>query len=491
MKKKSLDKLKSKKVSIIKFAKKSVYRFRAKDFYKITALMAAGGIFASICYTVKYQYIEYAVSKAHVSLVYPEIADGMYPDGSRFTYYDLISKDRVQETLDIMQSRGKYQYFTADQLCEQFYVYSNLEESVKNNVSAIRSAGNDYSYVANEYLITFVQPHDYGNPNFMKKIFTKNYSDEFLTELINVDKKYIQEHCGGSGGFTLMTDIDNIDSYDYAEKVSIYKTRISSIVSYLNTLNESSGGYTSPTTGKSLKDIINLYKILFSERLDQIENFVDVSGLTADREVITNKIDINIENNLLQYNKFNDAAQINSFAKNKYDHTFTENLIVVATSEDNGLYQARPKTAFDTVVDQFHSAYNNAVEYKAALTELNADRNIYNSQTYTEDEYTRLTEKCNAMQKSFDDDYNSLCETAKTTVADYLSAKNKNYITSKVERKEKINTKFLIKCMISFILGAMLVFIAYIAVTDLKDRNKLRKKIKLLNRIRENENNER
>ena len=467
----------------VKFVKKSAYRVRTKDFNRVIALMLLGGIFASICYTIKYQYIEYAVSRAHVSLVYPEIADGVYPDGSRFTYYDLINRDRVQEALNVMQERGKYGYFTAEQLCNQFYVYSNLEDSVKSSVSTLRSAGNDYSYVANEYLISFVQPHDYGNPNFKDKFITPDYSDEFLTELMNVNKKYIQEHCGGLDGFASMTVIDDLDSYDYSEKVSVYKTRISSIITYLNALNNSSGGYTSPRTGKTIKDIINLYKVLLSERLDQIENFVDVSGLTSDLEVLSNKINVNIENNTLQYNKFSDAAEINNYAKNTYDHTFTENLIVVSTSRDDGLYQARPKTAFDTVVEQCHDAQNNAAEYQAALTELYADKDVYSSVAGTTEEYTRLAQKCDEMQKVFDDDYINLCKTAETTLSDYLSDENKEYFTSKVEKKEKINTKFLTKLMISFVLGAALVFIMYIGFANLKDRRKIKKKMKLIDRM--------
>ena len=55
--------------------KKAFYRGRATNFRKLISLMLVFGILASGAYFCKYAYVEYAVSRAHVILNYPEIAE--------------------------------------------------------------------------------------------------------------------------------------------------------------------------------------------------------------------------------------------------------------------------------------------------------------------------------------------------------------------------------------------------------------------------------
>ena len=165
-----------KKVNVksnINVLKRAFYKGRAKNFKKLISLMLILGIIASAAYFCKYAYVEYAVSRAHIILNYPEIAESKYPDGSRFTYYDFTCDENLQEALKIMQDKGKYVNFTVDDIRDKFYIYSYLDGSAGASVSSARSEGNDFSYVANEYKITFVQPHDYKNKNIIYKVFLK------------------------------------------------------------------------------------------------------------------------------------------------------------------------------------------------------------------------------------------------------------------------------------------------------------------------------
>ena len=136
--------------------KRVLYKSRAAKFKKLITFMLILGILASMAYFVKYAYVQYAVSRAHVVLNYPGIAESQYPDGSRFTYYDFTCDENLEDALEIMQSRGKYVNFTVDDIRDNFYIYSYLDGSAVSSVSTARSEGNDFSYVANEYKITFV-----------------------------------------------------------------------------------------------------------------------------------------------------------------------------------------------------------------------------------------------------------------------------------------------------------------------------------------------
>jgi hypothetical protein len=187
--------------------------------------MLVFGILASIAYFVKYAYVEYAVSRAHVVLNYPGIAESQYPDGSRFTYYDFTCDENLDEALKIMQSRGKYMNFTVDDIRDNFFIYSYLDGSAVSSVSAARSEGNDFSYVANEYKITFIQPHDYKNPSIIGMIFCRDDSKEFLQVLVDVNKAKIAQKLGGINGFKTLTDAPDEVNYDYIEEVNVFKTK--------------------------------------------------------------------------------------------------------------------------------------------------------------------------------------------------------------------------------------------------------------------------
>ena len=86
-----------------KTIKRVFYKSRATKFKKLIVFMALLGFVASMAYFVKYTYLESAAARAHVILNYPEIATSKYPDGSRFTYYDFICDENLEEALHIMQ----------------------------------------------------------------------------------------------------------------------------------------------------------------------------------------------------------------------------------------------------------------------------------------------------------------------------------------------------------------------------------------------------
>ena len=482
-----------KKVNVksnINVLKRAFYKGRAKNFKKLISLMLILGIIASAAYFCKYAYVEYAVSRAHIILNYPEIAESKYPDGSRFTYYDFTCDENLQEALKIMQDKGKYVNFTVDDIRDKFYIYSYLDGSAGASVSSARSEGNDFSYVANEYKITFVQPHDYKNKNIIYKVFSKDLSGEFLEALVEVNRRKIAEKLGGINGFELLSAPACVDNYDYSEKVSIYKTKINNIIAYLKHLEKQQSNFVSQKSGLTLNDLRGKYSFLISNSLDGINNFVESSGLSKDMQQMSNKINVNIENNRLKYNKADSTVDINSFAMENYDQTFTENLINVIQNKDYGLYQARPKTAFDTVSRQKHSADESVSEYETKINIFTKELGIYQNVVTTPEEHARLSEKCNGLMDSFQKEYTSLTETAKEVIGEYYNSTNESYITAKIQHKSIISKSLIVKMGIAFVLGAALAFVIAVFIISINDRIRVRRKKKLIRQIKENNERE-
>lgn len=468
--------------------KRIFYKSRINKFKTITKWMVVFGVLAVVAYFFKYAYVEYAVSRAHIILNYPEIAQSKYPDGSRFTYYDFISEENLTETLEIMQSKGKYKNFTVDDLRGKFYIYSYLDGSAGASVSSARSEGNDFSYVANEYKITFVQPHDYKADNFKDIVLGTDLSSEFLEVLVEVNRKNIAELSGGIEAFKIVSEPIDTTNYDYSEEVNVYKNKINNVISYLKYLEKQKPDFVSKKHNLTLRDVRGKYSFLISNSLDGIYNFVESSGISKDISQASNKINVNIENYGLKRNKAGSKSYVNTYAMQNYDQTFTENLINVIQNDDYGLYQARPKTAFDTVSVGKHTSDENVAEYETKLNIFGKELAIYQNVVTTPDEYARLTAKCDELIVNFEKEYLELTEVAREVVTDYYNKSNENYITAKITKKGLLSKNFIIKSGISFILGAAFAFVLVVFVSSHNDKRKVKKKKKLIKKIKKQNN---
>ena len=480
--------MKKKKFEGVKKFKRAFYRERVTKFKKLIAIMAIFGMVASLGYFARYAYIRYAASGAEIVLTYPEIAQSRYPDGKRFTYYDLISDENVEKAIEIMQKNGKYKNFTAKDFKNSFYLYSYLEDSAVASVSSARSEGNDFSYVANEYKITFVQPHDYAgllNQKIsLKEFLFGDYSSDFLETLVEVNRTRLADEAGGIIGFNELTALSHADNYDYSEKVAVYRTKINAIISYFKYLSHDNPDFVSSETKMTIKDMQGKYQFLISNSLNGISNFIESSGISKDVEMASNKLNVNIENNTLKYNKVLDRAAVNNYAMTNYDQTFTENLINVIQNKEYGLYQARPKTAFDTVVVQKHDAEESVAEYSAKIARLNEELDVFDTIEQTPEEKQRLIKKCDSLMEAFENEYKMLSNEATVFVDEYYNSVNENYLSYKVSSKGIINSSLIINMGIVFAFGAAIAFVAFALLSSFADSRKLKRKHKLIRSIK-------
>lgn len=435
----------------------------------------AFGLVCSLLFTSYHYYRDYAAAKASISVVYPEIAGGTYPDGSRFTMYSLADEEAVQAVLDEMQAEGKYSSFTAADLMQGIRVTAVIDDSVGETVASMQSEGNDYSYYSSRYEISFVQPR--AGENFsLSQLVEANHTEEFLQRLIACKQEEIACFYGKLNAFREMTRADVPDTLDYDEWVTTFDANNRAIRSFLRNINQSAGNFHSDTTGKTIGDLIGMFTTMGEERLTEISNYIKNSGLTRDRESFLNKLNVRIENAALACGKAVEEASINGYAMNAYDHTFTENLLIVATSADNGLYQARPKTVFDTVVNQYNDATNRSIEYANSIQDMQDELAIYQQTDETSAEYQRMAARCSELMEAYEADYRDLCALAMTTLTDYLSFHNNGYLEGQVEPDWLFSLRFVLRILAVFGMGSLVVVMMRVVLSPLGDRRTLRRR---------------
>lgn len=469
----------------VKSVKRVFYRVRLGKFKRIFLLMCAVGVAFAALYCGKVFYTEYASAQAHITLTYPEIASSTYPDGERFTAYSLIEDEKLEEALGRLQEEGKYEHYTVEDIKEHLFLYSYLKESAGQTVSEARSAGNDYTYVANEYRLTYIQPHDYKNPSVGQRLFSPDYSMDFLEALVEINWEQISQYDGGPEGFLTLTELGDLESLDYEEEVQHYRSRVNAIVNYLNALEAQSPGFFSQEENISLKDLTGDFKLLTTDLLDGLVNYIESSNISRDVEVAKNRLQVNLENNTLEFEKYSDRSVVNKYAIDNYDHTFTENLINVVLDENNALYQARPKTAFDTVVEQKHDADERSAEYSAEITSINQELSSLGAVSQNSAAYKRLCESCDAYLAQLGEEYAALVQRASTVVREYCDQSNGDYLRWEVAERDLIDKDLFLRAGASFLTGAVLTFILCMVLNILQDKVMLRKKRKLLEHIKQ------
>lgn len=451
---------------LVRGINKQMRTAKRNRYRRLIAFCLIGGIIVSGVFAIKNLYSNFYLSSAHLSFVFPEISLGKYPDGTRFSSYDLINKDRVGEALESLQEQGIYTQYEPEDLLEHINVYNYLEKSMQTTVNYMRTQGSDYSYYGSEYEIFFAQPLKFSitSPQSLFGLLEGDHSEEFLEELMKKNAEFIKENHAGGNGFRNLVTVEEMSDYDYSEKVAVYDSKLNFALNYLTAQNTDSNGFVSPKNNLGFFDLKNAFQVLRDEKLNQLSSFINSSHLTSNINLLSNKMKIAIESNTTEYLKKSDEMQINKYAQMNYDHTFTENLIVVSANEDNGLYQARPKTAYDTVVQQLLTAEGDAAEYSVAIREDNNDLYEYSLVTTTTDEYARLCDKAETLITEFDKEYHDLMNTASVTIDDYINHRNNDIFSKDINHISLINSSFLMKLAIAFALGAGAALILYIIV---------------------------
>lgn len=422
----------------------------------LVSALCVGGILA-VLVLGRGIYYNFYYDCVHLSLVYPNIENGQYPDGERFLMYDFLDNDVVSEALDKMHEKGWYTDITLAQIQQNLGVTAYLTNPVQDKVEGSIASGKDFSYYSNEYLIYFNQP----NPIHLRDwsdffgLFRKNRSQEFLDELVRANiKKFSEEHADSGQAFYNLTSGISDEDYDYTDITDYYKLKVNASLDYLQEKDAEGKAYVAKSTGLSFKDLIASYQALLDVDIQKLESYVKSSRLTKNLEQFKNRNHVLIENDTLSMLKQQDEASLAKTAMEEYDHTFTENIIIVSENEENGLYQARPKTGYDTVTQRTLTASTNAVTLSENIDELNLKVSQYTEAAAADPaEYARMCSVANQMVDEFDQKYEELFEKSNATINEYLQYVNGNYIETSARHTSLVNMNMIIKTIIFFAVG--------------------------------------
>lgn len=448
-----------------------MYIWKNKWRLMIVSVLVTAIFFGSYCYRLNY------TESMKLSLIYPNSEKGKYPDGTRFNIYDMMSDDVLKGAIEAYNEEAENPITVSDiedciQLKEQF------TDDVASKIEQARDLGMDYTYFANEYNVTFKPVFKIGISGSGKPMLFKPYVDNklFMEKFYETYVDYFMQQHAEKNIISGLSKEHDTDSFDYLEIGDIYTNQVNMCINYLNGKNAENGSFRSSQTGLTFNDLINSFRNLKNVQVQNLVAFVSSSKLTKDANEFINKMKVENELNNLEYSKYKAESDLSKQAMNQYDHTFEENIVVAGVSEDDGLYQTRAKTAYDTITKRAHDAGVNAENLYKDIEENERLIKEYSSATMDEAEKERLSKIADDMIAEIEKTNEDLVQKANTTVEEYLKTKSSNYVRREVANKSYINMYIVIECAVVFICAGFLTLLLLI-MTDFGIKRKSRRPV--------------
>lgn len=432
-----------------------------------------------------------------VSFIYPSSEKGQYPDMTRLNIYDFVSDEVLEGAVDLYNEEKGTELEVGD-IKNKIIVNEYVPSSLADDVQTARLSGEDYFYFANEFTIS-CRP--------MRKFMAKDFLHLFGL-IPNIDSKIMSEKLYESyaeyfmNSHTEMNIIPRLatkidySNYDYLETANVFDSKINMYIDYLEAKNEENGSFMSKTTGMTFNDLIVELKNLKNLKIQNLKGYVSASKIAKDTELYINKLRAENENLTLMYNKYQGEADVARTAMNAYDHTFEENIVITGMNDEIGLYQARPKTAYDTITKRALDCGVKATSILKDIEENNRLIAIYSATVIDPVEEERLHKVIDDMISEISASCETLTDNANKTVEDFLNEKSSDYLRRSVSDKSYVSLSVIISCIIMFITAAVIVAMCcfaydilskqYQIIVQMRDEKRTKmERLKRLARIKE------
>lgn len=422
------------------------YIWSKKWLFILVPTLAALLFIAYACFNTYYS------ANARISLIYPNSEKGYYPDGSRFNMYDILSDDVIEKAVQDYNNEYEGRDLTVQEAKMSTRVNYYLAGAVQDRVQNALYMGQQAAYYTNEYIIIYrpVRIFDIKRPSDLFGVIHDVDSDLFMQKLQESYNHYFMNTHTEMNTIPKITQSITSEDYDYIEIADLYDRKINMYINYLASKNQEDETFRSRVTGVSFNDLITGFQSLKDVKIRNLISFVSSSKITKNVDEVVNKYRTMIERGQLEYRRLQDESDFAAKAMNLYDHTFDGNIVIVGMNEELGLYQSRPRTAFDSITKrsleagvQAKDKLNDILEYERLISE-------YLNNDIPPEEKQRLFEIADGMIAEIDEEYNNLVSISNKTVDDYLIYKCNNFINYTKIPKQYFNYSVAIRAAIVF-----------------------------------------
>lgn len=269
----------------------------------LVVFAAVVSVFAAKLYVDKNQHIQ-----SKIVIQYKDeciSTDGTTPKGDPFEPYEIVSPDVLTGAIKDLGLSG-----SVDSIRSRITITPIIPESEKDMQASKLKDGEEYSYHANTYTITY--SGRVGESEAMARDILDAVIDNYL---VFYTTNYVTQAAVDDVTFD-----EDIGGYDYVEAAEIMNSRVSKIIESLSSYYQQDVNFRAPTTGKTFKDINDEYTHLKEYEISQIFADIYKGQITKDKDLLIKKYSQRREDNMLQKQNFQEKADL---TKDRMD-TFAE-----------------------------------------------------------------------------------------------------------------------------------------------------------------------
>ncbi len=384
-----------------------------------------------------------------LSLSYSGIDEGLNPDGSRFNISELKSDAVLQSAI----KKANIQGITVDYLRNRVDIESHGSVKIAENVKAANAAGSNYSYIPNEYTISYSQ----------KAKLSKNHTYTMLKALSEAYTEYFKKNYTENSSILKIDNLKQIDDYEYVEIAELYTDKISQMIRYLQVHKDENPTYVSTKTNQTFGNLIEELTNLRDVDVDKYKTYVIKSSLMKNKENYLQKLQYSITEEERDYQKSMQASDFISSVVLRYDPSITGVLYIPSVDKNRQFYMNRTQTGLDYLTKDAHSKGTDAKKIKEGIDHKKYLYNTFLNANPTPEETSAGTATAKKMLSSIETKIENISQLAQKTDNEYLEYKTSDYLKFSLP-KTQLSSYLRPQTIVKYGILGFLLALAYIVL---------------------------
>ena len=401
--------------------------FRKRKVLVIALLLI---LFTALC---GWQYAKsLCTARIVLSLDYEEASQGLAPNRTRFSIYEIRSREVMERLIEYAGLEGK---ISPDEMSKCVGVKATHDKNVSGSVN----------YISTSFIISFTS----------RELVWKRSAEDMLSLLCKAYREYFVEHYGFNHSI-LSFDVNDLKFNDeYLMMVDLLELKGGQLEKYVQLRKRESKDYQDPDTGITFSELEQRAKNFYTYDIENLRSYVIENAIANDKPALQPMLNYKIHMDRLMYDKLIAAYDEDNKGIQIYDTAMSAIVMIPTQDQTMQYYMSRTKTGMDNMTLHANTQLIGATERMEQIK--------YN--TYLTEKLTakgsdqKQRDKADAMIHEMQASLAKLASDIQTVDSSYTSSKARDYLSirgSKVGFTEKIG---LVRSFLGTVFIALMIFI--------------------------------
>ncbi len=300
-------------------------------------------------------------ARALISFQFDGIQNGRDPNGAAFDVNQIKSPYVIQGALSEMGIEDGY----IEKVRENIGIEGVIPEDALERITITNTMAEkepkyyeqllDVSYFPSQYVIYL---YDDGT-------FKQSELAPILDSVIASYKRYFLDTYANAKVLSVTSNLLSEDDYDYGESISLLKTQLRIMLSYVREKRSEAPDFRASSTGLSFQDIVTALEFVYSVDIGRVSAHVESKSLTRDKSKQVDYYEYLIRDTINSISETQTKLDTVTKAINSYE----KDPVIVVSNSDSTLEYGEKNQYYDTLVNQQLALNNEIAAYNTTLNE--------------------------------------------------------------------------------------------------------------------------